>query len=46
MLLNKEEKKFKDLNGKVFTACFLRDFFASFLFLSLEEKIDAIEVLS
>ena len=26
--------------------CFLRDFFASFLFLSLEEKIDAIEVLS
>ena len=46
MLLNWEEKKSKDPKGKVFTSCFLRDFFASLLFLSLEEKIDAIEVLS
>ena len=34
-------KKFRDPNGKVFADCFLR---GSLLCLSLEEKIDAIEI--
>ena len=39
-------KKFRDPNGKVFAVCFLRDLFGSLLCLSLEEKIDAIEILT
>ena len=39
-------KKTQKSNGKVVTACFVRDLFGSLLCLSLQEKIDMAEVLS
>ena len=39
-------KKFREPNVKFFAVCFLRDLFGCLSCLSLEAKIDAIEVLS